>query len=83
MELSKYINRFVKIDICISPSFYMDLSNMIYGFLFCYHRFVEVVLCQTKASLTKISKLVEASAFNYCLECVKLLNVVGSLCLWQ
>ena len=69
------LHGFVDIDIWISLGCYMDFSKMFYVFL---------ALCQTKPSwrLTKISKLVGASALN-CFEWVEVLNALGKLCLWQ
>ena len=55
----------VKVVTWICQSCYLDLSKLLLGFvkLFC----VFLVLCQSKPrwSLTKISKLVEASALNW------------------
>ena len=74
MDFSNFLDGFVKIDIWISQSCYMDLSKSIHGFPFFLHvsfvllhiLHVFLALSQTKPnlSLTKISKLVEASALN-------------------
>ena len=71
MYLFILLHGFVKIDTCTSIGCYMDLSKLLHmDLLKTLHGLVKVVvvvvflaLCQTKPtrSLTKISKLVEAS----------------------
>ena len=58
MDLSNLLDGFLKIDIWTSESCNMDLSKLFYVFL---------DLCQKKSnrSLTKISKLVEASELKW------------------
>ena len=55
----------------------MDFSNLLCGF-------VKVATWICQSLLTKISKLIEASALNQkkVVEQVKVLNALGPLCLW-
>ena len=70
MYFFKLLDGFVKIDLWISLSCYKNLSKLLNGFVKVVTRIVKVVLCifrslpnKTKLK-TKISKLVEASAWN-------------------
>ena len=69
----KLFRWFVKLDTCICWSDHMDFSKLLYVFL---------TLCQAKPSwkLTMISKLL---LWAKGVELVKVLNVLGLLCLWQ
>ena len=83
--MSKFVNGFFSVVVWICQSCHIDLFKL-------FHRFVKVVLCISRSPFAKQNKAEVWQRFQSFLKLllwtkgvkwVKVLNVMGPLCVWQ
>ena len=87
MDFSKLLHGFVKIDIWISLSCYMNLSKLIHIFTWicqiCFMYFWPFAKQKQAEVGPRFQSLLKLLLWTEGIEWVKVLNALGPLCLWQ